>query len=102
MSTSYAVAAILIMALVTYLPRMLPITIFQKKIHSKFVQSFLHYVPYAVLSALTIPDILYATNNYSTACVGFAVACILSYFEKNLVVVASGAILSVYLCGLFL
>ncbi len=102
MSTSHALIAIFLMALVTYLPRMLPITIFQKKIESPFVQSFLKYVPYAVLSALTIPDIIYSTNSYATASVGIVVACILAYFERNLVIVASGAILSVYITSLFL
>lgn len=102
MTTSHALLAILLMALVTYLPRVLPITIFQKKIESPFVQSFLKYVPYAVLTALTIPDIIYSTNSYMTAGIGTFVACVLAYFERNLVVVASGAILSVYIASLFL
>ena len=97
MSTSYILTAIILMAIVTYIPRMLPVTIFQKKIKSTFIQSFLKYVPYAVLSALTIPDIIYSTNNNYTAIVGTAVACILAYFERNLVIVASGAIIAVYL-----
>lgn len=102
MSTTYTLTAILLMALVTYIPRMLPVTIFQKKIKSKFVQSFLKYVPYAVLSALTIPDILYSTNSFPTAGIGLAVALLLSYLERNLVIVASGAILAVYVSSLFL
>lgn len=101
MSTTYTLTAIFLMALVTYIPRMLPVTIFQKKIKSTFVQSFLKYVPYAVLSALTIPDILYSTGSFSTAGVGLVAALILSYLEKNLVIVASGAILAVYAASLF-
>ena len=65
---------IAIMAGVTYLIRMIPFTVFQKKIRSRFVLSFLHYVPYAVLSAMTIPAIFYATGNMVTAAVGTAVA----------------------------
>ena len=95
----YAFYGVLLMALVTYLPRMLPIAIFRKKINSRFIQSFLHYVPYAVLSALTIPDIFNSTGNYATAACGTLAAIVLAYFEKNLVVVASGAILTVFISG---
>ncbi len=95
----YAFYAVLLMALVTYLPRMLPVALFRKKIKSRFIQSFLHYVPFAVLSALTIPDIFNSTGNYATAICGTLVAIVLAYFEKNLVMVASGAILIVFLAG---
>ena len=95
----YALYGVLLMALVTYLPRMLPVAIFRKKIQSRFIQSFLHYVPYAVLSALTIPEIFSSTGNYATAACGTVVAIVLAYFERNLVIVASGAILTVYLAG---
>ncbi len=98
----YALYAVLLMALVTYLPRMLPVAIFRKKIKSRFIQSFLHYVPFAVLSALTIPDIFHSTGNYATAACGTLVAIILAYFERNLVIVASGAILTVFLAGFVL
>ena len=50
---------LLVMAGVTYLIRMLPLTIFRKEIKSTFIKSFLHYVPFAVLGAMTIPDVLY-------------------------------------------
>ncbi len=95
----YALYGVLLMAIVTYLPRMLPIAIFRKKIKSQFIQSFLYYVPYAVLSALTIPEIFSSTGNYATAVCGTIVAVVLAYLEKNLVVVASGAILTVFLTG---
>ncbi len=95
----YAFYAVLLMALVTYLPRMLPVAIFRKKIKSRFIQSFLHYVPFAVLSALTIPEIFNSTGNYATATCGTLVAILLAYFERNLVIVASGAILTVFLAG---
>ena len=56
-----------IMALVTYIPRMLPLAIFRKKIKSRFIRSFLAYVPYAVLAAMTFPEILYSTPNVISA-----------------------------------
>lgn len=77
-----------IMAGITYLIRVLPFVIFKKKITSRFVRSFLYYVPYAVLSAMTFPDILYSTGNYVSAVAGLIVACILAFREKSLLTVA--------------
>ncbi|MBB2181981.1 AzlD domain-containing protein [Lachnospiraceae bacterium MD1] len=102
MKLQTAFLAILLMALVTYIPRVLPLAIFRKEIKSKYIKSFLHYVPYAVLGALTFPDIFYSTGTLFTAICGTLVAVLLAYREKSLVVVASGAILTVYLTGFLL
>ena len=59
LDVSRVVLSVVIMAGVTYLLRMLPVTIFRKKIENRFVRSFLAYVPYAVLAAMTIPDIFF-------------------------------------------
>lgn len=101
MKLTYAFIAVLFMALVTYLPRVLPLAIFRKEIKSKYIKSFLEYIPYAVLGALTIPDIFYSTGSFLTALFGTIVAVFLAYREKSLVVVAIGAIITVYLTGLF-
>ena len=77
-----------IMALVTYIPRMLPLAIFRKKIKSRFIRSFLAYVPYAVLAAMTFPEILYSTSNMISAIAGLLVALLLSYFGRGLLTVA--------------
>ncbi|HHV28159.1 AzlD domain-containing protein [Acetivibrio mesophilus] len=98
----YAFIATVLMALVTYLPRVLPIAVFRKEIKSTYIRSFLQYVPYAVLGALTFPDIFNSTSSYTTAVCGTIVALILAYREKSLFVVALGAILTVYVTGLFL
>ena len=58
----YLAISITIMALVTYLVRVIPLLVFKKKIESKFVKSFLYYVPYAVLSCMTFPAIFYSTK----------------------------------------
>lgn len=89
--------AVLLMALVTYIPRVLPMAIFQHEIKSKYIKSFLHYVPYAVLSALTFPDIFTSTGDWNTAICATIVALFLAYKEKSLVIVAGAAILTVYL-----
>lgn len=99
MNLQYAFIAVILMALVTYLPRVLPIVIFRKEIKSIRVKSFLRYVPYAVLGALTFPDIFYSTGTVATAICGTIVALFLAYREKSLVVVAIGAILTVYITG---
>ena len=82
---------IAIMAGVTYLIRMLPFTLFRRDIKSQFFKSFLYYVPYAVLSAMTIPSIFYATGNLLTAVVGTVTAVVLAYLRKPLIVVALAA-----------
>ena len=79
---------IAVMAGVTYLIRMIPFTVFRMKIKSRFVNSVLYYMPYAVLAAMTFPAIFYATGNTVTAAVGTAVALILAYFDLPLIVVA--------------
>ena len=80
--------SVLIMALTTYLLRALPLTIFTKPIRSVFLRSFLTYVPYAVLAAMTIPDILFATSDLISAVIGLAVAVILAWFGRSLTTVA--------------
>ena len=93
--------AIIIMALVTYIPRALPLTLFTKQIKSRFIRSFLFYVPYAVLASLTFPSIFYCTDNTLAAVVGTLVALLLAYFEKSLVVVAAASVLSMFIVNLF-
>lgn len=90
---------ILVMAAVTYLIRMLPFTLFRKKIQNRFVKSFLHYIPYAVLSAMTIPAIFYSTGSTATAVVGTAVAVVLAYLKQPLIVVALAAAASALISG---
>ena len=97
MSTGYIIAGIAVMALVTYLVRVLPIVIFRKKITNRTVKSFLYYVPYAVLSAMTFPAIFTSTGTYPSAIAGCAVAVTLAYFKKGLLTVAVGAAAAVFI-----
>ena len=89
---------LLVMAGVTYLVRLLPLLLVRHKIRNVFIRSFLYYVPYAVLSAMTFPAILYSTGNMISAVAGCIVALLLSYFGKSLLTVsafAAGAVLAV-------
>lgn len=92
---------IIVMAGVTYLIRMLPFAFFRKKIKSVFLRSFLYYIPYAVLAAMTFPAIFYSTGNYITASVGTAVALALAYFKLPLIAVALAASLAAFAVGFF-
>ena len=82
---------LIVMAVVTYLIRMLPLTVFRKEIKSRFVQSFLTYIPYAVLGAMTFPDVMYSTGNLWTAAAGVITAVILAWRGKSLLTVALAA-----------
>lgn len=93
---------ILAMALSTYLIRMLPMMIFRKKIKSQFVKSFLYYVPYAVLTAMTIPAVFTATGHLCSSLVGVATALILAFYNKSLIVVALCASAAAFVCEIAL
>ena len=78
---------LLVMAGVTYLLRMIPMVLVRKKITNRFILSFLYYIPYTVLSVMTVPAIFFATD-LIPAIAGFAVALFLGFKEKSLVTVA--------------
>lgn len=99
MSTAVYIA---VMAGVTYLIRVIPFGFFRRKIKSRFLRSFLYYIPYAVLSAMTIPAIFYSTGSLVTAAAGTVTALVLAYFGLPLIVVALAASLAAYLAGLLL
>ena len=87
---------IFVMAAVTYLIRMLPLTLIQKEIKNTFIKSFLYYVPYACLTAMTFPAILYATDSPISAFAGLVVAVIFALKEKSLVTVACFSCIAVF------
>ena len=88
---------IAVMAGVTYLIRALPLVLFSKKIENRFISSFLYYIPYAVLAAMTIPAIFSSTGNIYSALAGLAVALVVAFFEKSLVTVALSACGAVFI-----
>jgi len=114
MSWDLFIPYVLVMACVTYLIRMLPLTIFRKEIKNRFAKSFLAYVPYAVLTAMTIPGVLYSTYPSGvdvastvepiwTAAGGLVVASILAWRKCSLLTVAVAACVGVAAVqGLFL
>lgn len=93
---------ILVMALVTYLIRMIPLTFFRKRITSPFIRSMLYYLPYSVLSAMVIPSVFASTGSVITAAVGLAAALVLAFFRRSLLTVALGASGAAYLAGVII
>ena len=79
---------LLILAGSTYLVRAIPFAAMRKKIENRFIKSFLYYIPYAVLSAMTLPAAFYATGNVISGAVGLAVGGFFAYRGKGLTFVA--------------
>lgn len=88
---TYAFLCVGIMALVTYLTRMIPLVFMKRKIENRFIRSFLYYVPYAVLAAMTFPDIFSSTASPFSAVAGLCAALVLSWKRRGLLMVALGA-----------
>lgn len=93
---------ILVMALVTYLIRLLPLTIFRKEIKNTYVRSFFYYVPYVTLAVMIFPAILDVTSSTISAAVGFIVSIFAAYFGASLIKVSFLACLSVFIVELFI
>lgn len=93
---------ILIMALVTYLIRVLPLTLIRKKIKNKTIRSFLYYVPYVTLSVMTFPAILSATNSPISAMAALIVGIVLAWIGLGLLPVSVSACVVVFILELFL
>ena len=88
---------LIVMAGVTYLIRVIPFVLINKKIENRFINSFLYYIPYTVLSAMTFPAILYATGSMISAAAGLMTAIFIAYKGKGLLIVAIGACLAVFI-----
>ena len=90
---------------ITYLVRAVPLILVKGRIKNRFVLSFLHYIPYAVLSVMTVPAIFYATGDRLSAVAGFAVAVFLALMNRSLLTVAAaacGTVLAVQAIQIFL
>ena len=93
---------LLVMAGITYLIRMIPLVLIKKRIKNNFILSFLYYMPYAVLSVMTIPAIFYATSSILSAVAGFLAALVLAYFGKSLLKVAATSCAVVFVVEFFM
>ena len=89
-----------VMAGVTYLVRLMPLLLAKRKIENRFIRSFLYYVPYAVLAAMTFPTILFAPEHLLSGILALAVCAMLGFFRRGLVTVAAGGALTVLISEL--
>lgn len=88
---------LLILSGSTYLVRAIPFAAVRGKLRNRFVRSFLYYIPFAVLSAMTIPAIFYATGHPLSALFGLIAAVIFALMKKSLTIVAIAACITVYI-----
>ncbi len=102
MNNEKFIVYLLIMAGVTYLVRMIPMVMIKEKIKNKFILSFLHYIPYTVLSAMTIPACFYATGNPISAAIGFIIAVVAALFNRSLLQVAVLSCVGVLIAEIFI
>lgn len=93
---------IAVMAVTTYLIRALPLILLKKPIQSRFIRSFLHYVPVACLTAMTFPAILYATEHVLSGVAGLLVAVTLAVCNRSLLMVAAAGSGAVFLADVLI
>lgn len=93
---------ILVMAGVTYLIRLLPLTLIQREIKNTTIRSFLYYVPFVTLAVMTFPAILSATASTWSALGGFIVAIVFAYRGGSLLRVSLSSCLIVFIIELFI
>ena len=91
---------VLVMAGVTYLIRLIPLTLIRKEIKNTFIKSFLYYVPFVTLAVMTFPAILHGTGSIISAAAGFITALILAYLGQSLIVVSVLSCVAVFLVEL--
>ena len=91
-----------LMAGVTYLLRLLPMLLIRKPIENRFIKSVLYYIPYSVLTVMTVPAIFYATDNPISSVIATAVAVALAYFGRSLITVAAGSAISILITELII
>ena len=95
----YNVIVVIIMALVSYIPRVLPLVFIKKEITNKFIRSFLYYIPYAVLACLTLPAIFYFSSNIYLSLIGTIVSIVLSLLNQKMYVVVLISVIIVFGCS---
>ena len=96
----YIIICLIIMMVITYLIRMIPLAFFKKDIKSPFLKSLLEYIPYSILGAMTFPSIFYSTSNLLFSIIGTIVALLLSLLNKTLLTVSLSSVFTILLLNL--
>lgn len=82
---------------VSWLMKIIPFVFFKKKIGNKFLSSFLYYIPYAIMTSMTIPEVFHSTSSFGSAAVGVGVAILLSLLDRSLLTVSLSSTVAVFL-----
>lgn len=93
---------ILVMAVVTYFIRVLPLTLIKKEITNRHIRSFLYYMPYVTLAVMTFPSILHATDSIYAGWAGMLVAILLAWKKQSLFCVSAASCLVVFILELII
>lgn len=96
-----AISMIFFTGLVTYLARVIPVVLYKGKEPTKFLKSFLEYIPYAALGALLFPEVLFSTGHIATALIGCVFASALILKKQNMLIVVSGTIILIYILNIY-
>jgi len=92
---------IAVMSLVSYLIRVLPVTLIRRQIKNRFLRSVLYYLPYVTLSVMTVPAIFSISANPLCGVAALVIAAVIAWFSGNLLLSATGACVAVFLISLF-
>ena len=91
-----------VMALITYLLRLLPMLFIRKGFENRFIKSVIYYIPYCVLAAMSIPAMFYVTPNLVSGIFATATAIITALITRNLIAVASFSAVSIRIMELLI
>ncbi|MCY6371329.1 AzlD domain-containing protein [Clostridium ganghwense] len=92
-----AIGIVVLMALVTYIPRAAPMILLNNKKLSPFLKAFLKFIPFAALGALIFPQVLYSTGSIKSAIAGCLAALVCAFFRLNVIIVIFAGILGVFM-----
>lgn len=92
-----SILIVLGMAVVTYIPRMLPMVLLQNLRLQPYIKRFLSFIPFAVLGALIFPEILFSTDSVPSSVIGASLAVLLAFYTKNLILIVLSGILGSFL-----
>lgn len=92
-----SILIVLGMAVVTYIPRMLPMVLLQNLRLQPYIKRFLGFIPFAALGALIFPEVLFSTESIPSSIVGAGLAVLLAFYTKNLILIVLSGILGSFL-----
>ena len=96
------ISYILVMAAVSLIIRALPLTVMRRQIKSRFLRSFLYYVPYVTLAVMTFPAIMHAPNSPIAGAVALLAGIVIAWVGGDLFITSISCCVIVFILELFL